>query len=139
MDTRQENGTNSFRWGLWLSILTILLMSLLALFAPAISPYDPRQMSIGLSNYPPVWYDTPPKAGLPEYLLGTDLFGRDILSHVIHGARAAMFLTLIAIPLAVLFGVVMGVIAGMGNKLIEAIFLRITDIVNSVPSFMFAV
>ena len=139
MDARAEIGTRSSRRGLWLSILTILLMSLLALFAPAIAPYDPMQMRIGLSNYPPVWYDTPPKAGLPEYLLGTDLFGRDILSHVILGARAAMFLTLIAIPLAVLLGVVMGVMAGMGNKPIEAIFLRLTDIVNSVPSFMFAV
>jgi ABC-type dipeptide/oligopeptide/nickel transport system permease subunit len=96
-------------------------------------------MQIGQSNYPPAWYNTPPRVGHAEHLLGTDRFGRDIFSHAIHGARAAMFLALIAIPLTALIGTLMGIIAGLGNKIIETIFLRLTDIVNSVPSFMFAV
>jgi len=141
MDLRQQptGRTNPIRWELWLSALTILLMSLLAVFAPAIAPYDPQQMRVGLSNYPPAWYDIPSKPGLPEYLLGTDIFGRDILSHAIHGARAAMFLALIAIPLAAFIGVVVGILAGTGNQIVEAVFLRLTDVVSSVPSFMFAV
>jgi ABC-type dipeptide/oligopeptide/nickel transport system permease subunit len=114
-------------------------MSLIGLFAPAIAPYDPTRMEVGISNYPPAWYDTPTKKGLPDHLLGTDLYGRDILSHVIHGARAAMFLVLSAIPLAVLIGVAAGVTAGWGNRLIETLLIRFMDIISAVPAFMFAV
>jgi len=138
MELQQEVDTN-IRWGLWLSLLTILLMTLLAIFAPVVAPFDPAQMQIGLSNYPPAWYNTPPKVGQPEHVLGTDFFGRDILSHVIHGTRAAMFLALIAIPLSVLIGVGIGITAGLGNRYLEAVFLRFTDIMSAVPSFMFIV
>jgi ABC-type dipeptide/oligopeptide/nickel transport system permease subunit len=114
-------------------------MTLLAILAPVIAPYDPTDMQIGLSNYPPAWYNTPPKVGQPEHLLGTDFLGRDILSHLIHGARAAMFLTLIAIPLSVLVGVGVGMIAGLGNQSVKSFFLWLTDVVSSVPSFMLVV
>jgi ABC-type dipeptide/oligopeptide/nickel transport system permease subunit len=50
-----------------------------------------------------------------------------------------MFLALIAIPLTALLGILVGIMAGLGNKTAEAIFLRLTDIVSSLPSFMFAV
>jgi ABC-type dipeptide/oligopeptide/nickel transport system permease subunit len=123
----------------WLSIFIIVLMMLVALFASVISPYDPMRMEIGQSNYPPAWYNSPGRVGHADHLLGTDRFGRDIFSHLLHGARAAMFLALIAVPLTALVGVLVGVIAGLGNKTVEAIFLRLTDIVNSLPSFMFAV
>jgi ABC-type dipeptide/oligopeptide/nickel transport system permease subunit len=126
-------------WEVWLSIAVIALISLVGLFAPAISPYDPTRMETGLSYYPPAWYDTSPKRGLPDHLLGTDFFGRDILSRVIHGARAAMFLVLAAIPLAVLIGVVTGVMAGWSNHIIQTIFLRLTDVISAIPAFMFAV
>lgn len=123
----------------WLSILVIGLMTLAALFASVISPYDPMRMEIGQANYPPAWYNGPGRVGHADHLLGTDRFGRDILSHLVHGARAAMFLVLIALPLTAFIGMLVGVTAGMGNKTIETIFLRITDTVSSVPSFMFAV
>ena len=130
---------NRISWRVRLSSLTIGLMTLLAFFAPIISPYDPTQMQTGISNHPPAWYKTPGKSGLPEHLLGTDLLGRDIFSHVIHGARAAMFLVLIAIPLALVIGVIVAVTAGLGSRFVETIFLRLTDVVSSVPSIMFTV
>jgi ABC-type dipeptide/oligopeptide/nickel transport system permease subunit len=134
-----ERNVKSMRPGVWVSIVIIVLISLVGVFAPVVAPYDPMRMQIGLSNYPPAWYDTPSKKGLPDHWLGTDLYGRDIFSHVIHGARAAMFLALVAIPLAVVIGVIVGVLAGWGNRYLEAVFLRLTDILSSVPSFMFAV
>jgi len=134
-----ERNVKSMRPGVWVSIVIIVLISLVGVFAPVVAPYDPMRMQIGLSNYPPAWYDTPSKKGLPDHWLGTDLYGRDIFSHVIHGARAAMFLALVAIPLAVVIGVIVGVFAGWGNRYLEAVFLRLTDILSSVPSFMFAV
>jgi len=138
-DIQLDTFTKHSRRGVWLSAFVVLLMTLAALFAPIVSPYDPKEMRIGLSSYPPAWYDTPTKDGKPEYLLGTDLYGRDILSRAVHGARSAMFLVLIAIPLAVVIGVVVGIAAGMGSKTVETIFLRLTDVVSAVPSFMFAV
>ncbi|MGZ9234771.1 MAG: ABC transporter permease [Anaerolineales bacterium] len=139
METQPAEKKDRVHWGVWLSTLIIVLMTLAALFASVISPYDPMRMEIGQSNYPPAWYNTPGRVGHADHLLGTDQFGRDIFSHLLHGARAAMFLALIAIPLTALIGVLVGVIAGLGNKATEAIFLRLTDIVSSVPSFMFAV
>jgi ABC-type dipeptide/oligopeptide/nickel transport system permease subunit len=136
MDMRKNN---PIRWGVWLSSGVIGLMLLVAIFAPIISPYDPTQMRVRVLNLPPAWYISPVKSGLPEYLLGTDMFGRDILSRLVHGARAAMFLVLIAIPITLFIGITTGVAAGMGSRFVETIFLRLTDVVSSVPSIMFAV
>jgi ABC-type dipeptide/oligopeptide/nickel transport system permease subunit len=139
MEAQAGPKKSPIHWGVGLSIVMIGLMTLVGLFASVISPYDPMRMEIGQANYPPAWYNSPGRVGHADHLLGTDRFGRDILSHLVHGARAAMFLALIALPLTAFIGVLVGVSAGMGNKTIETIFLRITDIVSSVPSFMFAV
>jgi len=139
MEAGSPEKKSRIHWSVGLSIFIIVLMALAALFASIISPYDPMRMEIGQSNYPPAWYNTPGRVGHADHLLGTDRFGRDIFSHLLHGARAAMFLALIAIPLTALLGILVGIIAGLGNKTTEAIFLRLTDIVSSLPSFMFAV
>src|SRR5215212_2312156 len=139
MDPQVLNRKKQLPWTVWLSVGIIVLMSLVALFASVISPYDPTRMQIGQSNYPPAWYHTARGDGHAEHLLGTDIYGRDIFSHVLHGTRAAMFLALIAIPLTALIGTFVGVLAGLGNKTTEAIFLRLIDIVSAAPSFMFAV
>jgi ABC-type dipeptide/oligopeptide/nickel transport system permease subunit len=123
----------------WISLVIILFMTVIAFLAPTLSPHDPRKMTIGIANYPPAWYETAVEPDNANYILGSDLFGRDILSHVIYGTRAAMFLALIAIPLTALIGTTMGVIAGSGNRMLESILLRLTDVMSAVPSFMFAV
>lgn len=139
METQMEPRTKRIRWSTWLSILVIAVMSLIGIFARIVSPYDPREMQIDLSNNPPAWYHNPLKESSPDHFLGTDMMGRDIFSHALHGARAAMFLVLITMPVTVLLGVIMGVAAGSGNKTVETIFLRITEIISSIPAFMFSV
>jgi oligopeptide transport system permease protein len=139
MDSQPQSGTHRVPWSVWLSAGVIVSMTLMALFAPIISPYDPMRMEIGQSNYPPAWYNRPTRTGHADHLLGTDRFGRDISSHVIHGTRAAMLLVLMTIPLTGLVGIIMGILAGIGNKTSKTIFLGITDILSAVPSFMFAV
>ncbi len=131
--------SRSLPWGVWLSLLAILLISLAGLFAPVIAPYDPTQMQIGQSHLPPAWYDTPGKPGQPDHLLGTDLYGRDILSHLIHGARAGMFLVLVAMPIATIIGLIVGILAGFGQRWLEPALLRLMDVMSAVPAFMFAV
>src|SRR5574339_199203 len=122
MEAGSPEKKSRMHWSVWVSIFIIVLMALAALFASVISPYDPMRMEIGQSNYPPAWYNTPGRVGHADHLLGTDRFGRDIFSHLLHGARAAMFLALIAIPLTALLGILVGIIAGLGNKTTEAIF-----------------
>ena len=139
MELKPTSTPKRSHWGVWLSIAAILLMILVALFAQVIAPYHPTKMQIGQSNWPPIWYDSPLNSGQSDHILGTDRYGRDVYSHVIYGARAAIFLVLIAIPLAALIGVLVGVTAGLGNQLVETIFLRLTDMASSVPAFMFTV
>jgi len=117
----------------------IITLILIAIFAPVFAPYDPTVMRIKVLNLPPAWYENPVKSGKPEFILGTDMFGRDILSHLVYGARAALFLVLVAMPLTALIGIVIGIGAGMGNRFVETIFLRLTDVISSIPAIMFAV
>lgn len=139
MEPQQAIRKDPIPWSVWISGSIIGLMTLVALFASVMSPFDPTRMEIGQSYYPPAWYRTPPNVGHAEHLLGTDRFGRDIFSHAIHGARAALFLVLITIPLTALIGLCVGVIAGLGNKTTERFFLGLTDVLSAVPSFMFTV
>ena len=139
MFMKRVNNNRRIQWDLLLSISVIVMMTLLALFAPMISSYDPRQMHPSISNYPPAWYDTPPKPGLPDHLFGTDMYGRDILSRAIHGARSAMFLVLFAIPIAAIIGGTVGVLAGIGGRFLANLLQRVSDVASSVPSFMFTV
>jgi len=139
MFTQMESTHHHITGGVVLSIVVILAITLLAMFAPKIAPYDPKQMQAGLSNYPPAWYENTIKPGRVDHLLGTDIYGRDILSRAIHGARSAMFLVILAIPMAILIGTIVGILAGMGNKFVADLFQRISDVASSVPSFMFAV
>lgn len=139
MELQHTHARNPIHWGLWLSISVIVLMTLVALFASVIAPRDPSKMEIGRSNFPPAWYDTPPRVGHVDHLLGTDRFGRDVFSHAIYGSRTAMFLILLAVPLTTCIGTLVGITAGLGNRVVESIFLRLTDIAGAVPSFMLAV
>jgi peptide/nickel transport system permease protein len=124
---------------LWGSLGIMLLLSLVAIFAPRIAPYDPLKMNIVQADRPPMWMQNPSKPGSPEFPLGTDLFGRDILSRLIYGTRAATFLVLTALPTAALIGTLLGLLAGYSGGWIEALIMRVTDILNSLPGIMFVV
>ena len=124
---------------LWGNLGLILSLSLIAIFATQLAPHDPLRMNIGQGNLPPSWVQNSAKPGKPEFLLGTDLFGRDLLSRLIYGTRAAVFLILTAVPCVALVGTLLGMLAGYTGGWIEAVIMRFTDILNSLPNLMFAV
>jgi ABC-type dipeptide/oligopeptide/nickel transport system permease subunit len=124
---------------LWGNLGFILSLSLIAIFAAQLAPHDPFRMNIGQANLPPSWVQNIAKPGNSEFPLGTDLFGRDLLSRLIYGTRAAVFLILTAVPSAALLGTLIGVLAGYAGGWLEALIMRFTDILNSLPSIMFAV
>ena len=68
-----------------------------------------------------------------SYLLGTDQFGRDILSRIIYGTRTVIFVTLTSIIVALIFGIPIGLIAGYYSGIIDSLFMRFQDAILSFP------
>ncbi|MFA5521174.1 MAG: ABC transporter permease [Castellaniella sp.] len=97
----------------------LIVITLLALFAPWIAPYDPYAQDLLRRNVPPFWY---PKGSM-EHLLGTDPLGRDYLSRLIYGARISLLIGASVALLSGIIGTIMGMLAGY--------FGRRTDMVVS--------
>lgn len=107
----------------------IVLMGVLALLAPVISPYNPIEIHIQEKVHAP--------GG--DYLLGTDQFGRDILSRLLHGARISLLLSLLSVGIAMAIGTVIGAIAGFGKNWLDELFMRIMDILMAFPYIVLAI
>lgn len=110
--------------------LTILvLLMLVAIFAPYIAPYDPydAQMEIALQK---------PSA---QHLLGCDELGRDELSRIIYGARISLRVGLEAVAIALSIGTCMGALAGYYGGWIDLVIMRIMDIMLAFPSILLAI
>jgi peptide/nickel transport system permease protein len=100
-----------------------------AIFAPFIAPHEPSEFFFieGQNVYNK--YASPS----PEHLLGTDSLGRDVFSRLVYGARVTMMVALLAVSISTLIGTFVGLITGYFGKVVDAIFMRIVDIVISFP------
>ena len=106
-----------------------------AVFAPYLAPHSPTEGDIVKKSIPPIWMD----GGDAEHLLGTDRFGRDVLSRVIWGSRISLLVSLVAIGVAGTLGTLLGLISGYRGGLIDALLMRLTDIGLSLPTILIAV
>src|SRR5690554_876985 len=93
---------------LWLSGGWLALLVLAALGAPWLAPHNPLEQDPFPSRLPPFWM----AAAEPGYWLGTDSLGRDVLSRIMHGARVALIVALVAGTATALLGATLGLIAG---------------------------
>lgn len=110
----------------WLGLALVTALILSAVFAPLIAPYDPNAQNV-------ILYLSPPSA---ENLLGTDQFGRDVLSRLLYGARYSLTIGFFAIIVALVIGSLLGMIAGyVGNKT-DIIIMQIMDVVLAFPSLI---
>ncbi|MGE3269138.1 MAG: ABC transporter permease [Chloroflexota bacterium] len=108
--------------------VVVLLVILLAVFADVIAPYDPvSQLAQPLQ---------PPGGAYP---LGTDEFGRDVLSRVIHGARVSLYVGIISVSIALISGSFLGLVAGYYGGWIDMIIMRIMDILFGLPAIVLAI
>lgn len=110
-------------------LIFVAISSLIAIFAPLIAPYeesyqDTANILVGPSS---------------AHLLGTDEFGRDILSRIIFGSRISLSVGLVAEAIAVTIGVLLGAIAGYYGGKVDTVISRIIEIFASFPHILFAI
>jgi len=109
-------------------LVVLLLIMLSALAAPQISPYDPIKTNQRLSLAPPS----------VDHLMGTDRFGRDIFSRVLWAGQASLPIGLVSVGIGVLFGVSVGLLAGYYGGWIDAVSMRIVDLLLAFPGILLA-
>ncbi len=132
--------------GLWLfrrspaAMLAALVALLIvggAVLAPWIAPsnpYDLSSFSLIDGLLPPVWED----GGQPQFLLGTDDQGRDMISSILYGARLSLLIGLSAMVIATVLGVSLGLAAGYWGGTFDSIVMRIADIQLALPAILTA-
>jgi peptide/nickel transport system permease protein len=109
-----------------LGLILIILITLVAIFAPFIAPHDPLDQSVRDRLAPPSW----------DYPLGRDDKGRDILSRVIFGTRIALMVGVFSVILGGVLGTLIGVTAGYFGGKVETVLMRITDILLAFPDLI---
>ncbi len=110
-----------------LGILLVLL--LMAAFAPWLSPHDPFEQNL-MGRLQPI--------GVEGHILGTDSLGRDLLSRVIYGSQITLYIVALVAMIAPIVGLLVGTIAGYTGGIIDAILMRITDIFLAFPRLVLA-
>ena len=114
------------------------MLVIVSLLAPVVAPYDTYDATtfdIMDAELPPAWMEQ----GEQNFLLGTDIQGRDLLSTMIYGLRVSLIIGVGAVLLQAIVGIVVGLLAGyLGGKL-DAFLMRIADIQFSIPYLMVAI
>lgn len=114
--------------------VVIIAISLTAIFAPVIAPYDPfKQFFEGLT------LQGAPRPPDSEFWLGTDLLGRDLFSRLVYGARTSLIIGIVANATAVLIGTVFGATAGYVGGWVGIAIMRFTDLMMAFPALLLAI
>lgn len=121
-----------------ISLVIFSIITLMAIFAPFVAPfnpYDPAQIDIMNSEYPPIWIN----GADSQFLLGTDDQGRDLLSTILYGTRLSLLIGLCAVTLQAFIGISIGLIAGYVGGRTDGILMRMADIQLSFSTLMVAI
>ena len=106
-------------------LLLVGILTLLAIFAPLITPFNPLDINIEDALLSPSM----------AHIFGTDHLGRDLFSRIIFGARISLSIGFVAVGISILIGLIIGSMAGYYGKGIDAILMRFVDIMLCFPSF----
>lgn len=110
-----------------LVILVVLILS--AILADFISPYDPDAIKIAESKQGPSM----------AHLLGTDEFGRDVLSRIIYGSRVSLIVGVLAVAIACAIGTALGMISGFFGGIVDDVISRIAEAIRVIPQVVLAI
>jgi len=106
----------------------VLLFFASAIFAPWLAPYDPNALDIPARMSGPSW----------DHIAGTDQLGRDTFSRILYGGRVALKIAGIGVSVALVIGLVLGMIAGYGPRWLDNLLLLLFDTVRSFPTIVLA-
>ena len=120
----------------------MLVIVLIGLAAPAISPWDPNALNPGARNKPPgfettIRNDDGEKVRYKAWM-GTDTLGRDIFTRVLYGARASLVIGILVATLSVAFGLLLGLVAGY-FRWADGLIMRLMDGLMAIPAILFAI
>lgn len=118
-----------------LSLIFLVFLAMVAIFAPLLAPQDPSRVSILTTLKPPMWFEE----GDPKYILGTDSLGRDVLSQLIYGARVSLLVGLTVVAIGGTLGTVLGLIGGYYGGLLDDVIMRVADIQLAFPFILLAI
>lgn len=110
----------------WVGIGLLLVIVLAAVLAPWLAPHDPLQQNIAYRLEPPS----------AEFWLGTDSYGRDVLSRLIYGARVSLLVGFVAILIAMCIGSALGILAGYVGGLVDQLIMGLVDVLLSFPTLL---
>jgi dipeptide transport system permease protein len=113
----------------------LLLLALAALFAPWLAPHDPLLQHREHMLTPPLWSE----GGMAAYPLGTDELGRCILSRLMHGARISLAIGAMSVLMALVPGIVLGLLAAFHEKTLSPPIMRFMDVLLALPGILLAI
>lgn len=116
-------------FSLLLNLIVLILFVLSVAIPDLLAFYDPNKIGVG-PNF------TPPS---PDFLMGTDEFGRDILSRIIHSACIELLISVASVGLAAFFGVTLGLLAGYRGGLFDVLMMRLQEAILAFPAILFAI
>jgi len=111
----------------------IMLFIFVAFAAQVLAPHNPIVQNLDNNLKPGLW------AGNYDNLLGTDNFGRDILSRIIYGARISLSVGFVAVVIGIFLGMLAGILSGFIGGWIDNLIMRFVDIMFSLPSILLAI
>lgn len=113
----------------------VLALAALAVAAPLVAPHNPVEQYREFVKIPPAWLE----GGNGRFVLGTDEAGRDILSRLFYGARMSFWIGCVSVVLALIPGVVLGLVAAFFEKWAATPIMRLMDVLLALPSLLLAV
>ena len=118
------------------SIIWLIIIINVAIFASQISPYDPNRNNIVERVAPPLTLD---KEGNMKYLIGSDALGRDAFSRLLYGARVSLIVGFAAVFVGGILGVLLGMYAGYYGRIVDDVIMRLADIQLAFPFILLAI
>lgn len=109
--------------------LIVLLFGLIALFGPLLAPNSPTAMKMTKRLAPPG----------PDFLMGSDDFGRDIFSRILHGAGASFQVGIFSVGIALIAGTILGLLAGYQGGRLDSVIMSLMDILFAFPAVLLAI
>src|SRR5262245_55964922 len=121
--------------GAVLGLAVVSVIVFVAIFANVLAPHNPLEQFRGFTRLPPAWAE----GGNPNFPLGTDALGRDMLSRIMYGARISLFIGLSVMVVSMIVGIVLGLGSAWFGGIVDVVILRIMDLIMSIPSLVLAI